>query len=335
MSLDIAAEGVPSRSVSVTFKQSLAHYARAVVALQRASLGSRVFGLIFVLVTLSGVLLSPPIQDIGSFATQIAIPGSVALGFITGYFALPFCWLMLRRRRDLVESPITFTADEVGLGYKTALYDSRVTWQYIKRVRDVGAYLFFDSGAGASLFVPKGAFEPQEFAVLKELLTERLPTSGPKVGSPPTFRARYGAWILAGASILLVGVIAFLQFGTENPGILRVGDCFDRPAFGTIDSIVRRSCDEPHDGEVIGSLTYPAAPGASYPNQDGFNQFNDAISADQISSFIRSGTDALLVATSVQFPSQASWAIGDRAVLLMATTASSGKLLSPVGRPAP
>ena len=331
----MAADGVPSGSVSVTFKQPLADYARAVVALQRASLGSRVFGLIFVLVTLAGVLLSPPVQDIVQFVAQIAIPGTAGLGFITGYFALPFCWLMLRRRRDLVESPITFTADDVGLGYKTALYDSRVTWQFVKRVRDVGAYLFFDNGAGVNLFVPKGAFEPQEFSVLKGLLTERLPASGPRVGSPPTFSTRYGAWILAGASILVIGVIAFLQIGTENPGILRIGDCFDRPAFGTIDSIVRRSCDEPHDGEVFGSLTYPAAPGASYPNQDGFNQFNDAISADLITSFIRSERDAALVATSVQFPSQASWAIGDRRVLVMATAASSGKLLTPVGRPAP
>lgn len=318
-------------AVSVTFQLSLREYAQATVALLRASRGSRLLGIVFVFFTLAGVMLGPPIRDIGGFLGQIVIPGSVALGFLTGYVALPFCWLVLRRRRDLVETPVTFTADEAGLGYSTALYNSRVTWQFVRRVRDVGPYLVFDNGAGGSLFVPKRAFDAQTFAVLIRLLADKLPGSGFRVGSPPTFLDRFGAWLLVVASVGLVGIFAFLQLGTDRPGNLRVGDCFDRPALGTLDSVARRSCDEPHDAEVIGSQQFPGQPGAPYPGIAGYSAFNDAIAGEEIGAFLRPEIDPSVLAGGALFPSESAWEIGDRRVLFYATSALASKLTSPIG----
>lgn len=335
MTGDLSGGAQSGESVSVTFQLSIGEYARATVVLFQASRISRAIGIVVVFFTVAGVLLAPPIQDIGAFLGLIVIPGSFAFALLTGYLALPFCWLMLRRRRDLVESPVTFTADAAGLGYSTAMYDSRVTWQFVRRVRDVGPYLFFDNGVGGNLFVPKRAFDPQAFATLIRLLTEKLPGSGFKVGGSPTFLNRFGSLILVAVSVALVAIVAVLQLGTDNPGNLRVGDCFNRPAFGTLDSVARRSCDELHDAEVVGSLEFPGQPGATYPGAAGFTAFNNSISNDQIRAFLRPGIDWSMLAMAEQFPSESSWAIGDRRVLIYASSAFETKLSSPVGIPPP
>jgi hypothetical protein len=322
-------------SVAVTFKLSIGEYARATVALIRISRGARLMGIAFLVFAVLGAGLSRPLQDLGTFVSVVAIPGVIGLAFLTGYLALPLCWLAMRRRRDLVESPITFTADDAGLRYATALYDSHVTWQFVRRVRDVGPYLFFDNGAGATLFVPKRAIDPSAYAALLRLLTDKLPGSGFRVGSPPTFLDRFGAWIVVIASVALVGIEIFVQLGTESPGNLRVGDCFDRPAFGTLDSIARRSCTEPHDAEIIGSIQFPGQPTAVYPGAAGFTAFNESIPSDQIGEFLRPGLDSSLLATGAQFPSESAWAIGDRRVLIYATSVVAIKLSSPVGIASP
>lgn len=333
MSDELSGERASGESVSVTFRLTIGEYARATAALIRASLGARVVGMAFVVLMIVGIVLSPPIQDVGALLSLIVIPGVIGFAFLTGYLALPICWLAMRRRRDFVESPITFTADDAGLEYSTALYDSHVRWQFVRRVRDVGQYLFFDNVVGASLFVPKRAFDTQGFAALIRLLTDKLPGSGFRVGSPPTILGRFGAWILAAVSIAVIGIVAVLQLGTENPGNLRVGDCFDRPAIGTLDSIARRSCDQPHDAEVIGSLEMPGQPGVAYPSRAGLQDFVDAITDDQIGALLRPGVNPTLLATGVQFPSEPSWSIGDRRVLVYATSALPGKLMSAVGGP--
>jgi hypothetical protein len=246
--------------------------------------------------------------------------------------ALPLCWLALRRRRDIVEAPVTFTADDGGIQYATPLYDSRVTWQFVRSVRDADRYLFFDSGAGVSLFVPKSVFDGPSFDALARLLQAKLP-GGPVVGRGATsFLSRYGSWLLVIASAALVAIVAALQLGTERPDVLRVGDCYDR-AFGTVDSITRRSCTEPHDEQMIVALTIPGGPSDPYPGEDGFTRFTMTVPLEQLQSYLRDDVDPAGLSIGAQFPSQGSWEVGDRLAMVSARSALNKKLTSDVRDP--
>jgi hypothetical protein len=246
--------------------------------------------------------------------------------------ALPVCWLTLRRRRDIVEAPITFTVDDTGIQYATSLYASRVTWQFVRRVRDADRYLFFDNGAGTNQFVPKGAFDGPSFDALTRLLLAKLPGS-PVIRRDATFLSRYGSWLLVIAAAGLVAIVAVLQLGTESPAALRVGDCYDESAFGTLGSITQRSCTEPHDAEMIAALTFPARPSDPYPGEGGFTRFTTSIGNDQLWAYVRDDVDPAGLVIKAQFPTQGSWELGDRLVLVSAQSALKGKLTSPVRAP--
>ena len=289
----------------------------------------RAIGLVFVFFTITGLLLAPPNQDLGTLLSLIVVPGLVAIAALTGLIALPLCWLTLRRRRDIVEAPITFTVDDTGIQYATSLYASRVTWQFVRRVRDADRYLFFDNGAGTNQFVPKGAFDGPSFDALTRLLLAKLPGS-PVIRRDATFLSRYGSWLLVIAAGALVAIVAVLQLGTESPASLRVGDCYDRPAFGTLDSITRRSCTEPHDAEMITALTIPARPSDPYPGEDGFTRFTMTVPLEELEAYLRADVDPADLTIGAQFPSEAAWELGDRLVMVYAHSALNGKLTTAV-----
>ena len=56
---------------------------------------------------------------------------------------------------------------------------------------------------------------------------------------------------------------------------LKVGDCFDLPA-DTVDSVAQvqhHRCTEPHTGEIVGVLDYPAGSGDAYPGHDALRAY--------------------------------------------------------------
>ena len=54
-----------------------------------------------------------------------------------------------------------------------------------------------------------------------------------------------------------------------------MGECFDAPTDQTaeVSDVQRQPCNEPHDAEVIASLTHPAPASEPYPVVSGFGDY--------------------------------------------------------------
>ncbi len=94
---------------------------------------------------------------------------------------------------------------------------------------------------------------------------------------------------------------------------IRVGDCLDDADAGTTTAnapIV--PCSEPHDSEAFAELTLT---GARYPGADAVQaQAQKGCTGDAFSNFIGIASDDSTLQVSYYFPTEDSWAGGDRTV---------------------
>ena len=67
---------------------------------------------------------------------------------------MPFTWYATRRRPELYGGEMIFEMDDTGMRFRTSMYDSRVAWAYVRKARDLGRFLFFDSGTGVNMSCP-------------------------------------------------------------------------------------------------------------------------------------------------------------------------------------
>lgn len=155
------------------FRLTIGDYLRACSALARASVPMQVIGIVLIVLSLLGV---PAELVLGADPFTLGygiLPGFVGVLLVTGTLMVPIQWYQLRKRPDLLAEQFTFVADESGVRYSTASIDSRVSWSAIRRTRQLAGYLFFDSGAGATFWVPRAAFAENEFDALRSLLAAR------------------------------------------------------------------------------------------------------------------------------------------------------------------
>jgi ADP-ribose pyrophosphatase len=150
------------RIVEAEFVLGLSDILAANMALSRASRGFMAWA-IFILgagvVTLLGgnVLLALPVLVVG-------------LAGLFGVVSVPFVWFRLRRRPELLGGTSSIAADDVGLRYDSPFGSGVYPWAAFRRVREVDGFLFFDTGVGASLFVPLSAFRVEALSHLRRLL---------------------------------------------------------------------------------------------------------------------------------------------------------------------
>ena len=159
--------------ISAVYRLAPGEYSTAVRVLVRRSKFATGVGLIVtamgVLSLLSGMGLESPVSFVMTILLQIVI----GIALLTGWHCVPFTWYSTRKRPELFNGVMTFEMDDTGVRFRTSMYDSRVAWAYVRRARDLGRFLFFDSGTGANLFVPARAFDPAALVTVRRTLAER------------------------------------------------------------------------------------------------------------------------------------------------------------------
>lgn len=129
-------------------------------------------------------------------------------------------------------------------------------------------------------------------------------------------------------ALLLAGVAAYLLIGrgmvlATNVG---VGDCLaDIPGTGAVATIKTVDCTDPHKGEVYAVLEMPDG---DFPGTAAIDAFQEGCAPALAGAAPTALTDPA-INVFVLYPSEDSWARGDRAVTCIATTdaARTGSLL--------
>ena len=152
-------------AVSLTYRLRLSEYVGAVALLTRHSRGLQAFGYVVAVIGLLAFF-------IGADTLTWLPPVVFGLAVVSGLFMVPFAWIGLRRRRELVEEPTTVIADASGITTSSSFGQSHVGWQLYTRVREVGDWFFLDTGAGASHLIPKRALSPEDLALFRRLIAE-------------------------------------------------------------------------------------------------------------------------------------------------------------------
>jgi ADP-ribose pyrophosphatase len=167
----IASTGTPGTAsvagdvVRLTYRLGLSEYVGAVALLTRHSRGLQAFGSVIAVIGLLAFF-------IGADTLTWLPPVFFGLAVVSGLFMVPIAWIGLRRRRELVEEPMTVVADASGITTTASYGQSHAGWQLYTRVREVGDWFFLDTGAGANHLIPKRAFSPEDLATFRRLIAD-------------------------------------------------------------------------------------------------------------------------------------------------------------------
>ena len=125
---------------------------------------------------------------------------------------------------------------------------------------------------------------------------------------------------IAVVGLFVVGGFLFRDRLSSNANDLRVGDCFEEPAYAeTIEDVQHQPCTETHDSEVIFVGEHSAAKGAAVPSD---SEFRDYVGAQCLPAFASyTGLDLMsqeVLDIGYFVPANDSWANGDRKIICYA-----------------
>ena len=121
-------------------------------------------------------------QAVGAFATTIAIVAIVlgewwivfflafGLLLLSGYFIVPFMWISIRKRRDLILAPVQVEADRQGVTMTTKQASVRQSWSVYRRVRETHEAFLLEIGTGAVGIIVKAGVSETDQAAFRGLL---------------------------------------------------------------------------------------------------------------------------------------------------------------------
>lgn len=170
------------------------------------------------------------------------------------------------------------------------------------------------------------------------------PTSQPGYGAPPppgylaappNKRPSWlGPAIIGIIVVLLVGGFFLFRDRLSNDVTsLAVGECFETPTDETdeVSDVQRQPCNEPHDAEVIASLTHPAPAGEAYPVVSGFDDYIQENCVPAFNSYTgrdwQSDTELTL---SFFRPTPTGWREGDRGFTCFIVRVDGAKMTNSV-----
>jgi hypothetical protein len=183
----------------------------------------------------------------------------------------------------------------------------------------------------------------------------QAPAPPPGYGAPPPPPPGYGGPMQPGGYVAVpqnkrpswlgaavVGVIVVLVVGgfflfrdrlSNDVTSLDVGQCFDTPRDTTqeVSDVQRQPCNEPHDAEVIASLTHPAPAGEPYPVVSGFQDYiqDNCVPAFNTYTGRDFDTDPELDMSFFR-PTMSGWNDGDRGFTCFVTRIDHAKMNSSV-----
>lgn len=123
---------------------------------------------------------------------------------------------------------------------------------------------------------------------------------------------------LAGAA----GTATTLAAGTPITDLL-AGDCVDGAAFsaeatGQATEAQVVDCAAPHDGEVVGIITYTQGPEAPFPGPDQVAAYSDEQCAIAFEAYVGVAYGSSPLSMVSLWPTEASWSGGDREAVCVA-----------------
>ena len=121
---------------------------------------------------------------------------------------------------------------------------------------------------------------------------------------------------LAGCSLLGGGAGVVEGEGEQTDVFtIKVGDCLnDGGAEGEVTSVPTISCDEPHDSEAYLSHMVPDG---EFPGQEAVFEEAEAACLAEFESYVGNVYEESMVGFSYFYPTESSWATGDREVLCL------------------
>lgn len=159
--------------VSAVYHLAPGEYSTAVRVLVRRSKFATGVGLLVTAMGLMSLLVGMGLESPVSFVMTVLLQVVTGVALLTGWHVVPFTWYSAHRRPELFTGEMAFEMDDTGMRFRTSMYDNRVAWAYVRRARDLGRFLFFDSGTGVNMFVPERAFDPAALVTVRRTLAER------------------------------------------------------------------------------------------------------------------------------------------------------------------
>ena len=155
--------------------------------------------------------------------------------------------------------------------------------------------------------------------------------------APPPQNKR-PAWLgtaVVGLIVVLVvgGFFLFRDRLSNDVTSLGVGECFDTPTDQTaeVSDVQRQPCNEPHDAEVIASLTHPAPASEPFPVVSGFRDYIQQNCVPAFNTYTGRNWD-----TDTEFdmnffrPTPSGWADGDRGFTCFVVRLDEAKLTNTI-----
>lgn len=123
--------------------------------------------------------------------------------------------------------------------------------------------------------------------------------------------------------LLLAGIaLAYTTMACQgNVFQLKVGDCFNGAATGSVSDVSTVDCGTAHDAEVYFTFAYPNAPSA-YPGADAVSAAAEVGCKPPFATFVGKDFDTSVLGLSYLSPSSDSWGTGDRTIQCLITPES-------------
>ena len=91
-----------------------------------------------------------------------------------------------------------------------------------------------------------------------------------------------------------------------------VGDCFNDPGAGDVQTIPKIDCDKPHGNEAFGATTIPDG---DFPDKATIDALGSADCVEQFANFVGIAANESKYSIGYFFPTEESWEQGDREIL--------------------
>ena len=91
-----------------------------------------------------------------------------------------------------------------------------------------------------------------------------------------------------------------------------IGDCFNDPGAGDVETIPKIDCEKPHGNEAFGSTSIPDG---DFPDKATIDALGSADCVEQFANFVGIAANESKYSIGYFFPTEESWDQGDREIL--------------------
>jgi hypothetical protein len=130
----------------------------------------------------------------------------LGLSFASGFFIVPFAWILLRQRPDLATAEVELTADRTGVTIATPISTGSLSWSAFRRAREGNDAFLLDLGISQAMFIPKRGAETGQLDALRTLLQRAglLRVDSPRHAQKLVAVFLSGAVILPGLALVVL-----------------------------------------------------------------------------------------------------------------------------------